>query len=140
MSRRRKRLIWSGCVALLFGAALLLWREREPRYQGRPLSTWLGEFEWNSERGLPCEPATEAVRQIGTNALPFLMRWYSYEPAPWREKLSAAEALGEFGAAARSAIPALARMQAERDLADKYTAERAIAGIASKLNTNSTPR
>jgi HEAT repeat protein len=32
------------------------------------------------------DQAADAVRHIGTNALPFLLRWLSDEPAPWRRK------------------------------------------------------
>jgi hypothetical protein len=37
--------------------------------------------EWGERR-------TEAIRGMGINALPFLVRWIGYESRPWRKKLS----------------------------------------------------
>ena len=60
-------------------------RGGEPRFQGRTLSSWIEEeeniqFESNGD-SMDCESdpqwraATNAVYQIGTNAVPFLMQW-----------------------------------------------------------------
>jgi len=91
-NRRRWRIVAVLC-ALLIGAVVVAWwtREREPRYKGVPLTAWLctydsyfgsGNFPTTSQM----EDAAEAVRHIGTNALPFLLRWMCDEPAPWRIK------------------------------------------------------
>ena len=66
-------------VALVF---VLLGAEREPRFQGKSLSAWLTE---GSRKPVGpwvaiAVPATtgEAVRIMGTNALPFLVKWMQY--------------------------------------------------------------
>jgi len=65
-------------VFVLFGVAvlgLLSWgwlRAREPVYQSRPLSSWLEELE----RSWPdpgSEQSAHAIREIGADALPYLM-------------------------------------------------------------------
>jgi len=73
---------------------LVLSRQPEPQYHGRTLSEWLAQNGTarlkSSSAGLSeTQEASEAVRQIGTNALPFLVKWMSYEMPPWRRKLSA---------------------------------------------------
>ena len=68
----------------------LLWcgttRQREPRYNGRSLTDWL---ELCQGSRVPPPEAADAVRHIGTNALPFLINWVDqYQPmSPWRQKL-----------------------------------------------------
>jgi hypothetical protein len=67
-------------------------RENEPSFEGRQLSDWLAEYGGRGGRNpSPAErqkPA-EAIRQIGTNALPCLLTWLDYEPAAWRYKIGA---------------------------------------------------
>ena len=60
--------------------------EREPEYKGRKLSEWLMTPVDDSER--IASEAKEAIRHMGTNALPWLVKWIRYEPASWRRKLS----------------------------------------------------
>jgi len=72
-------------------AAFFALRPREPVYQGKRLSEWLADFN-RAGRGQVNQEAENAIRQIGTNALPFLvtdlctldspyklalMRWYN---------------------------------------------------------------
>src|SRR5256885_15128646 len=65
--------------ALIVACGFFLWaREREPQYKGRSLTGWLRRYE--SKDG----EAAAAVRQIGTNAIPFLLKWMCYEPGQWR--------------------------------------------------------
>jgi hypothetical protein len=82
MKRRRLLLILATCVASVALAFLVLPREREPKYDGVPLSMWLERGR--SDRG----ESIVAIRQIGTNALPFLLRWIQYEPPGWRRFVS----------------------------------------------------
>ena len=71
-------------VALLVG----MFRSQEPVYHGRPLSFWVAGLKDDAPSdGRP--EAEQAVRHIGTNALPFLLKWISYKPLPWIEKLEA---------------------------------------------------
>jgi hypothetical protein len=82
---RRILLVAAGAVAVLTVVFLLWPREREPSYQGKKLSEWLILSE-----GLDSpqtKAAQEAVRHIGTNAIPVLLDWLDYEPPAWKKKL-----------------------------------------------------
>ena len=81
MKRRRLLLILLGSVASITLAILLWPREREPEYKGLPLSTWLMRYRDDAPQ------AIEAIRHIGTNALPYLVRWIQYERPAWRNSL-----------------------------------------------------
>ena len=76
-------------VVVLVG--LLGWisnREREPRYAGKKLSDWVQELTLNGlEADSRIKQANEAIRQIGTNALPHLVKWIAYEPPDWKMRL-----------------------------------------------------
>ena len=75
--KRRWRVILiaaAGAIGLL--AALVRWFPKEPVYQGKPISFWIQELGrtqpmriWESDR-----PAKEAVRTLGTNAVPYLAK------------------------------------------------------------------
>jgi HEAT repeats len=81
---------------MIAAAALILsvsWfihtRDHEPVYDGRSLTDWLIAYG-NAPVGDPTsEKAANAVRHIGTNALPFLINWVDqYQPmSPSRYKL-----------------------------------------------------
>lgn len=146
---KRKRLaiiIFSFLAAVIVGT--LLWpREREPEYNGFPLSTYLDRAHGSADRDL-----TQAIRHMGTNALPFLVRAAKYEQPRWRSWLyrtasnwprvynsrfgswllrdaparragSSVIAFGILGADADPALDELRRIQ--RDSKDPVTSERA---------------
>jgi hypothetical protein len=74
---------------MIAGAALLLWiflatRESEPRWQGRTLSYWLTTY--NNDRSSADAPT--AVHNIGTNALPLLVKWIGHKVPMWRVSLN----------------------------------------------------
>lgn len=90
---KRKRLviiIFSFLAAVILGA--LLWpHEREPEYNGVLLSEWLERFNAGrtsvDTNGVwSASAAYHAIDQIGTNALPFLVRWIQYERPTWRQR------------------------------------------------------
>jgi hypothetical protein len=54
--------------------------DREPQYQGRSLSNWLLV---DREK----EPYEEAIRHIGTNSLPYLLKWMAYDRPNWRDEV-----------------------------------------------------
>jgi hypothetical protein len=140
----RRAALFAGCAGVVITAAVFLWWSfREPRYDGRSLSEWLSrlgvreETYWSpypdaAER----ERAREAVSRIGTNALPYLMRWIEYrEPdeaefVRWLRTLfgrdrreanaklraeEAAAALQYIRDAPDSVVPGLARLARDQD-------------------------
>ncbi len=75
---------------LVGGIAFVTFGRREPVYQDKPLSYWLDEI--NRAEGLEnIAPALTAIRAMGTNALPFLLRHIEHEDPPlksWLAKLA----------------------------------------------------
>jgi hypothetical protein len=90
----------------------------QPVYQGKPLSYWVIEAEKRDLDGTP-KDAIEAIRAIGSNAVPFLLDWMprpetihqygnrSSDAPDWSAVEIAWWALGSDG---KSAIPVLARI------------------------------
>lgn len=77
-------------VAAAIVAGVFLTREREPRYQGHTLGYWveiLGNEGTTNVTPAQVAQATQAVRQIGTKAIPFLLKWINYAPPPWKIRL-----------------------------------------------------
>jgi HEAT repeat protein len=147
-------------VAFVVGLTALVWRcPREPRYQGISLSGWLRAYRpigATASAASREQQAADAVRHIGTNALPFLVSWIQdYEnPPPWKVRLlryvwklasPARESLLEtiskrvlraeraawgfeiLGEAARPAIPDLLRVADQGNPASSYLATSALA-------------
>jgi len=81
--RRRIIIIFASCVVAGIGVVAFWPAEREPEYNGKKLSEWLeiyqsgrlGTLGLNESRA----EASDAINQIGTNALPWLMRWIQCE-------------------------------------------------------------
>src|SRR5438477_5536144 len=55
-----------------------VFREREPEYGGKRLSEWVLQLPQYLAHPEPHQ-AEEAIRQIGTNALPYLLKWTRYQ-------------------------------------------------------------
>jgi len=71
----RKRVYIALAVVLVALAGVIAWqalREREPVYQGKGLRVWLREYRLGLNTGAS-KVAADAVRHIGTNALPTLL-------------------------------------------------------------------
>ena len=78
LKTRQQKILW-GAVAifgLLCGTFLLLAYFAEPRYGGRTLTDWLLEYHVRAYGDHPREAAEaeKAIRAIGTNAIPTLVR------------------------------------------------------------------
>jgi HEAT repeat protein len=100
--RTRKKLIALALALAAISACIAVaLRDREPRYQGQPLSYWIHRYSHQDERlgaiaapggGFhphpvpPDKEAAEAFRQIDTNAIPLLLEWIAYEPSLIRVK------------------------------------------------------
>src|SRR2546428_3295656 len=118
MGKKRGLLLAVLFVAPLCGLVWMLSRPAEPAYQGKPLSAWLEQYseryvEWppgsgslytlsawqKQHRGSyttvpdPNSPerleAATAIRQIGTNGLPLLLRLISTRDSPLTKQLLA---------------------------------------------------
>ncbi len=80
---KRLRIILISLAVLLVGVFVLcLVQPKEPSYQGRELSEWIDEFSASLKK-LRTETAAKsaieadihAIKQIGTNAIPTLLKW-----------------------------------------------------------------
>jgi hypothetical protein len=84
VKRWRLFIIIFGSLAAVI-LVLLVWpREREPQYNGVTLGNWLARYGGTNQADSVV--AVDAIRHIGTNALPFLIRWIQYEPG-WKDSL-----------------------------------------------------
>jgi HEAT repeat protein len=124
-SPARILLAMAGLVAVV-AFALIVSREREPVYQGRSLTDWLDQIAPPTKES---PQAAEAVRQMGTNALPFLLSRLRAQDSPVKrfvlnlsnkqslfplhfrdtevERERAFEAFRALGATAKPAVPSL---------------------------------
>ena len=91
MPSHRKSLVCIILVAGLVGAAFACLPGREPRFQGRRLSDWL--LSNRAPLGRPpthpvsAEELDKAIRKIGKQGLPFLVKWMDWQPGKWRSQL-----------------------------------------------------
>jgi HEAT repeat protein len=95
----KRWLIVAGIAVALAVAAALVWSPSEPEYHGKPLRFWLQAFDptYRSkppgystnamDEGPTRDEAETAIRAIGTNALPSLLRMIAYHPNPLEIKL-----------------------------------------------------
>jgi len=81
-------LLLAAVAALVIVGWLLsgVFRAREPEYGGKRLSEWVLMLPPDADP-FGQTKAEVALRSIGTNAVPHLLRWIDYEPASWRLKL-----------------------------------------------------
>ena len=135
MHKRRVYLLVIGVAVL---AAVFATRNREPEYGGKRLSQWVEvgyttapQFwipPWflDGARAAP-EAVDEAISHMGTNAVPYLLKWIRYEPAPWKRRFYTRVG------------PLLQRLNSSRSLSDKQMvrAEHAICALAA-VGTNAS--
>src|SRR6266404_2982002 len=91
MRQRRVYLLVVVLVVAGVLVAVFARREREPEYGGKRLSEWVRQYyQPRKYGGSPNADidASSALRNIGTNALPHLVRWLNYyEAPPWKSRL-----------------------------------------------------
>jgi hypothetical protein len=133
----KRRILLAAIVVVAMG--VLTWfliRPREPVYDGKPLSVWLqryGDLNYDTvSEQLWHREADEAVRKIGTNALPLLLELLEAKDSKFKLKMKeiagkqsivkfhfttaetrqrmALEAFRVLGPAAKPAIPELAEI------------------------------
>jgi hypothetical protein len=80
-------------LVLLVVIATIAWHalsNREPSYSGKRLSVWLDELvELEPRKRMdPQAPPVQAVRPLGTNAIPWLMKELKYRSEPWAWRIN----------------------------------------------------
>jgi hypothetical protein len=148
MPKRRKWMFAVLAGSLVLGAIWFALSDRQPSYLGRPLAFWLSLRNKDDDESVWYQPYAEgAIRQMGTNCLPHLLKWIAYEPPAWKTKLisilskprwipdrfqedrtdrlaeGAADAFRTLGRRAAPAIPQLARLA--KDPSRRMSANRA---------------
>src|SRR5258708_7156812 len=120
MRKRRVYLILGFVGVVLAGVLVAVFsREREPEDGGERLSEWveiLGMARPGAatyEKG-QCE---KAIRQIGTNAILYLLKWIRYETPSWKSKI--------FGVV----NPVLGRLNRSWQFSDERRQARALCAI-----------
>ncbi len=80
--------------SFFFVAAFVWWLlpPGEPGYEGKKLSTWIDELQalTRAEQANPKTPQVRAMRAIGTNAIPWLLKEIERHPngAAWRRRVN----------------------------------------------------
>src|SRR5258705_12542788 len=82
--KNRKLLIAFLTVIVVASLAFTVWPgEKEPEYQGNKLSEWLYLADSKAYAYVrPDNEPVQALRAIGTNAIPFLLKWVATENTP----------------------------------------------------------
>src|SRR6266576_3751075 len=96
MGMLKRRIIVSlAALAALCGVLAVIIRPKpEPEYGGHKLSEWVVQLVKPTSMGsttfvfgswgTDIADAQKAIRQIGTNALPYLIEWIGYETPTWK--------------------------------------------------------
>ncbi len=80
--------MWVIGISLLAVPSLLVFhRAREPEYQKKSLSEWIEKYLSHFDRSPGDREAVQAIKHIGTNAVPFLLGWMLYETPRWKANL-----------------------------------------------------
>ena len=77
-------------ILLVIGAVAIWPEEREPEYKGKKLSECLRILRISNTTLEAQREAMLAVRAIGTNAMPQLLKWLRYERPAWKDRAAAA--------------------------------------------------
>jgi HEAT repeat protein len=88
MGKKRGILLAVLLLALLGGLIWILSRLTEPAYQGKRLSAWLNEFRANGVPGDSNQAAYVAFREMGTKAIPWLLRIIRSDDPPFQRMTS----------------------------------------------------
>jgi hypothetical protein len=90
---KRPRTIFAIAIAASLATIIVLaWpRDKEPTYHGKNLSQWLRVYQRPEHKEDRVE-AEQAVHQIGTNALPWLVKWIGNRPPKWSPSIGSLHA------------------------------------------------
>lgn len=87
MNLRWRITLGAVAVVMVFFAVTAVVFPREPVYEGRRLSAWLRDLDSSRGTGINVElPARQAVKHLGTNALPFLLRMLKSQDPEWKSQ------------------------------------------------------
>jgi hypothetical protein len=129
------------CLARFFTASVLLTIligngcSTEPVWKGRSLSAWLGDLkDVDQSRS---DAAEEALKHIGTNAIPFLRERLASKPPAFGEALAekqseAVLAFRVLGISAAQALPALSVLLTNHAEVDLNPIAQSMAGIGEQ--------
>ena len=87
MNPRSRNIIAFLIVAVIAVCAWLALGSREPRYDGRKLSDWLDQYGRLDSGSTPDYEAATAIRSIGTNAIPLLLKYLSVNNSALRKQI-----------------------------------------------------
>lgn len=91
MLKRNRNILLCIAAAVVLGVGLVWFQQtRPPTYNGRPLVEWLQKIDYNNtEEPMNAESAeaVAAVRALGTNALPHLLRMLETQDSPLKLRL-----------------------------------------------------
>jgi hypothetical protein len=86
---RKKRILWVGVGVIALGTVWFgfLRPRDEPKSQGRYLSEWI--VDSYAPNSTPSQRAASrlAIQDIGTNGLPYYLKWMRYEQPAWQQSL-----------------------------------------------------
>ena len=138
MSKPRRIALFVGLLLIIAALVFAATRPHEPRYQGKKLSAWLEEIDFNDWPQQNSAELQFALRRMGTNTLPFLLSRLrlrnsdaKLKLAEWagkqhvlpirfhnndRDCWAAIVAFQILGPIAKPAIPSLEKMLNERDI------------------------
>ena len=92
LSPAKRRIVFALCALAAGGlVAIAVWpSQKEPDYKGKKLSEWVNDGVIITQFGgrnrvWTMEQSAEALRHMGTNALPFLVKWLAYQRPAWRK-------------------------------------------------------
>jgi len=88
MQKRRRLFAILLGVGVLAGIIAVVRHEREPKYRGKKLSEWVMEYDKHDTYLEPTPEVDDAIRHMGTYAIPHLLKWLRYEPPTWRKDLA----------------------------------------------------
>ena len=87
MRKKRPILFAILLIAIVGGLAWEVLRPREPMYDGLPLSYWLRGYDPTARTETSLQQADKAVRTLGTNAVPVLLRMARTADSPIKKDL-----------------------------------------------------
>ena len=87
MATNRKRALMIGAVLCGSIALFFLWPSSEPTYQGRTISALLDDYAAQKNG-----PYRDALQDIGTNAVPYVVRDLALNDSAWRSNYSRLQA------------------------------------------------